>query len=459
MPDDRLRQIFEQIAELRVDVPPADRARSRGRQRQGRARLRMSTIAATISLAAGFGAPVSGSLAGSPGPPVPLLRGVGSPHALYTIHAVNGPASAASGGPDIPRTTPPGRPVPRRLSAGRASMSRALLLLPPPGDGQLILGLDRAHRYVMTRVGAARSPVQVPGLKAVAGARPVLATNPAGGWVVALASRQTRTRVVAARLARVMATGRSVRFGPKFTEASVTSVAVSLDGSRVAVALAGLSGQARIEVLPLPGHAGAQRSWQVPTGQADLVTGLSWAPDGRHLSYMAGQRASTGTADSPMTMDTAVSVLPPPVRSYWQRAISSGMTCVPVAMAWLGRTGRSAMLEECASTGTVVLQTNASTGAASGQPLVVAHQMGCESPALDPNASGNRILISYCGVYLDDHGKLTRASDALTTAALSGLRGRCDRVQVPNRRCRAAYDRSARRKSTFLKAGQYASQK
>jgi hypothetical protein len=196
MPDDRLRQIFEQIAELRVDVPPADRARSRGRQRQGRARLRMSTIAATISLAAGFGAPqVSGSLAGNPGPPVPLLRGVGSPHALYTIHAVNGPASAASGGPDIPRTTPPNRPVPRRLSAGRASMSRALLLLPPPGDGQLILGLDRAHRYVMTRVGAARSPVQVPGLKAVAGARPVLATNPAGGWVVALASRQTRTRV------------------------------------------------------------------------------------------------------------------------------------------------------------------------------------------------------------------------------------------------------------------------
>src|SRR5262249_42857428 len=206
-----------------------------------------------------------------------LLRGAGSPHALHTrINAANGPASAAPGGLDIPRTTPPSRPVPRRAAAGNVSTSRASPLLPPPGDGQLILGLDRANRYVMTRVGAERSPVQVPGQKAVAGARPVLATNPAGGWVVTLASRQTRTRVVAARLARVMATGRSVRFGPKFTRASVTSVAVSLDGSRVAVALAGHSGQARIEVLPLPGHAGAQRSWQVPTGQADLVTGLSW---------------------------------------------------------------------------------------------------------------------------------------------------------------------------------------
>src|SRR5262249_33965192 len=176
----------------------------------------------------------------------------------------------------------------------------------------------------------------------------------------------------------------------------------------------------RIEVLPLPGHAGAQRSWQVPTGQADLVTGLSWAPDGRHLSYMAGQGASTGTADSPMTMDTAVSALPPPAPSYWERAMNTGITCVPVAMAWLGRSGRYATLEECASTGTVVLQTSASTGAAFGQPLVVAHQMGCEPAALDPNASGDRILISYCGVYLHAHAKLTSASRAPTPAALRG---------------------------------------
>ncbi len=71
MPDDRVRQIFEQIAELPVDIPPAERVLARGRQRHGRARLQLSTIAATILLAAGFGAPqMSGSLAASHG----LLR-------------------------------------------------------------------------------------------------------------------------------------------------------------------------------------------------------------------------------------------------------------------------------------------------------------------------------------------------------------------------------------------------
>ena len=91
--------------------------------------------------------------------------------------------------------------------------------------------------------------------------------------------------------------------------------------------------------------------------------------------------------------------------------MNTGMTCVPVATAWLGRTGRYVVLEECASTGTVVLQTAvASTGAAAGQPLVVAHHVGCKPAALDPNPSGSRILISYCGIYLDDHGKLTRVA-------------------------------------------------
>ena len=67
MPDDRLRQIFEQIAELPVDIPPADRVLARGRQRHDRTRLRMSTIAATILLAAGLGGPqVAGSLAANP---------------------------------------------------------------------------------------------------------------------------------------------------------------------------------------------------------------------------------------------------------------------------------------------------------------------------------------------------------------------------------------------------------
>jgi hypothetical protein len=421
MPDERLRQIFGHIAELPVDIPPADCVLARGRQRQGRVRLRISTLAATILLAAGFGAPqVSGSLAANVQLSSSIPPEAGIPQTSNTgIKAANDSASPAQRRQGIFSIAEPSHPVPSSSSAGHAHNSRASLL-PPPGDGQLMLALDSAHQYVMTRVGAASPPVQVPSLKAGAGAPPVLATNPAGGWVVTLASRQTGIRAAPARLALVRATGRSVRFGPKFSQATVTSVAVSLDGSRVAVALAGQSGQARIEVLPLPGQAGTQRSWRVPAGPGDLVTGLSWAPDGHHLSYMAGLRATTSTAGSPMTMDTAVRVLPAPVFPHWQRAMNTGMTCVPVAMAWLGRTGRYAVLEECASTGTVVLQTEAGTGAASGQPLLVAHHVGCEPTALDPNASGSRILISYCGIYLDDHGKLTRTPGPFTAAALSG---------------------------------------
>jgi hypothetical protein len=422
MPDDRLRQIFGRIAELPVDIPPADSVRSRGRRRQGRTRLQMSTIAATILLAAGFGGPqVSGSVAANSRPSLRSTSEAAEPEASYPgASGAIGSVSPARHRHAISRRHEPTRPGPSP-SASLASNSGALLL-PPPGDGQLILALDSAHRYVMTRVGAASAPIHVPGLKAVAGAPPVLATNPAGGWVVSLASQQTGTGVAAARLATVRTTGKSVPFGPNFSPATVTSAAVSLDGSRVAVALAGPSGQARIEVLPLPGHVRAQRSWSVPTAQADLVTGLSWAPDGRHLSYMAGQRAVTGTAASLMTMDTAVSVLPTPAVPRWPWEINTDITCMPVAMAWLGRTGRYAVLNDCPSTGTAVLRvTDAGTGAEAGQPLVVAHQVGCKPAALDPNAAGNRILISYCRIYLDDHGKLSEAAGPLTAAALSGL--------------------------------------
>jgi len=423
MPDDRLRPIFEQIAELPVDIPPPDRVRARGRRRHGRARLQMSTIAATILLAAGFGAPqVAGTLAAAPGLMGHVHREAGSLQTSHTgIKAANGPVRSALPSTASFAAADPSRPARSQPQAGPSTTGRASLLLPPPGAGQLILALDSAHRYVMTRLGATSAPVQVPGLKAVAGAPPVLATNPAGGWVVTLAGRERGMRVAPARLAIVMSTGRSVPFGPKFIHATVTSAAVSVDGSRVAVALAGQSGRAKIEVMPLPGHPGTRRSWSVPSAQADLVTGLSWSPDGRHLSYIAGQRAVTSIAGSPVTMDTAVSELSMPVFTRWPLALNADLTCVPVAMAWLGRTGRYVLLEECASTGTVVLQTaDASTGAAAGQPLVVTHHVGCGPAALDPSASGSRILISYCGIYLDDHGTLTRAPGRLTAAALRG---------------------------------------
>jgi hypothetical protein len=415
MPEDRLQQFFEQIAEMPVDLPPAERVLARGQQRRRRARLQASAVAGTIMVAAGVGAPqLPGSLAVSTGQVRPM-HALSAPHDPYLSFGVDSSPTPSGSTP----TRQPSRPA---VIPGPSGQNQAAApLLPPPGGGKLILGLDSAHRYVMTRVGAASAPIRVRGLNAVPGTPAVLATNPAGGWVVTLSSTRSTKRSGPVRLAVVATTGRSVPFGPEFTQVSVTSGAVSLDGTRVAVAVAGQSGPARIEVLPLPGHRGSLRSWTVPTAHADLVTGLSWAPDGRRLGYLATQRTATGSASSPGILDTARLATARPTITPWPPAMNTGAMCVPEAMAWLGRSGRYAVLEACARARTAVLQTTvAGTGTPAGQPLVVAHRVGCGAASLDPSASGGSVLISYCGLYLDDHGKLTKAPAGLTAAALSG---------------------------------------
>jgi hypothetical protein len=98
----------------------------------------------------------------------------------------------------------------------------------------------------------------------------------------------------------------------------------------------------------------------------------------------------------------------------------TGVACLPRAAAWLGASGRFAVLSECLTTGEAVLQlSNARTGVAEGRPLVVAHKIGCTA-SLNSNASGSEILISYCGVYLDRRGHLSRQTARLTAAALAG---------------------------------------
>jgi hypothetical protein len=274
----------------------------------------------------------------------------------------------------------------------------------------------------MTRVGSANPPVRLPGLAALADAPPVLVTNPGGGWVVTVSADQGAPKVIqSAQLSLVTVAGWSERFGPVFRQVTVTSAAVSPDGSRVAVALTGQSGRARITVLPLPGHFGADQTWRLPLTRANLVTSLSWAPDARHLSYIAGQQNEAGVAGAPVTLDTAIRSSSAPVASAWPAVTMAGAACVPDVTAWLGKTGRFAALEECARTGTEVLQqTDPVTGTAAGRPLVVGRHIGCRPAALDPAAKGGRLLISYCGIYIDDHGKLTKAPGSLMAAALGG---------------------------------------
>jgi len=420
MPDDRLRELFEQAAAEPVDVPPVQRVLARGQQRRRRARLQASMAAWTIMLAAGFGAPqVSGSLATGSGEPRTISPSTAAPVASYPSAlssrlASDQPLSATSAPPERSPS-----PTVSPSSRDNTAVTRATVL-PPRGKGRLILGLDSAQEYVMTRIGAKKAPVRVAGLKSVAGAPPVLATNPAGGWVVALAWGPWR-EAVRDRLALVRANGRSVPFGPLFSEAAVTSAAVSQDGSRVAVAVTQRSGGARIEVLPLPGYRVKRQSWSVPPAQADLVTALSWSADGRHVSYLTNQAATAGAASGPVSLVTSAKVATVPQVARWMVAMKTGAACLPRAAAWLGASGRFAVLSECMTTGVAVLQmSDARTGVAVGQPLVVAHKIGCAAASLNSNASGSDVLISYCGVFLDRRGHLSRQTARLTAAALGG---------------------------------------
>jgi hypothetical protein len=436
MPEDRVRELFEQATRIAVEVPPADGVLARGRQRRRRARLQVSAIAWTLLVAAGFGAPqAAGELAGTQKQirTAPLAGGPGQTEPMSAPTPRTGIAySQVSSSQATLRPTPPARHAPSsappaspRVGPAHSKSRRyaPMTTLPPPGKGQLLLGLDSSSHYVMTRVGAASPPVPLPGLAALADAPPVLATNPGGGWVVILSAGQSApTASRSTQLALVTVAGWSERFGPVFTHVTVTSAAVSPDSSRVAVALTAPSGRARIAVLALPGHPGGGQGWRLPVTRANLVTSLSWAPDGRHLSYIAGPQSAAGVAGAPVTLDTGVQSSAAPVASAWPAvAMTGAATCVPDVTAWLGTSGRFVALEECASTGTEVLQqADPITGIATGRPLVVARHIGCRPAALDPAATGSRLLISYCGIYIDDHGKLTKAPRGLTAAALAG---------------------------------------
>jgi hypothetical protein len=426
MSDDRLRELFGQVASMAVQVPPADRAADRGRRRR-RARLRAATLAWTAVLAGGVGAPeAAGSMAGMPSSQLHIAKSAalraplaaaptfGSDyrdsarmHMLQAAGYVSAPAHGTAG------------------SGGAMTTSdQARALLPPPGRGQLLLGLDTAGEFVMTRIGSATAPVRVPGIEAAADAPPVLVTDPAGGWVVVISSPERSRRARTTRLAVVAATGKSEPFGPVFFAQTVTSAAVDPGGSRVAVALYRPLARSRIEVVPLPGHRGADRFWRLRSVRANVVTSLSWAPDGRHVSYLAvPSRAADPPADGPVMLDVAKPAAAGPTRSGWPPAAMPRTGCVPDVTAWLGKSGRFAALEHCAGQGTEVFQpADARTGAAAGPAVVVSRPRSrrCDTGALDPDAAGSRVLISYCGIYLVRGGRLTKVPVGLTAAALSG---------------------------------------
>jgi hypothetical protein len=422
MSDDRLRDLFNQVAVMNVDVPTAERAIDRGR-RHRRDRLRAAGLAWTVMLAVGLGAPPAAvSLAGSTGgsPEFSAVRFQGA-------HAPSGYVKAvhSSGSRQAMGATTIESPPSNATASANSSNDTGGPSLPPQGSGHLVLAVDAADRLVMTRIGMMTSPVPVPGIEPAAGTPPILVSDPAGGWVVVISSPDRWPRVRGTRLALVAATGRSDPFGPVFLAQTVTSAAVDPSGSRVAIALSKPMARPRIAVLPLPRHRGSARSWRLRSARGTLVTSLSWAPDGRRLSYLPARRPAASTrASSPLTLDVARHGSALPLSSGSPPAVLARAGCVLDATAWLGTSGSFGALEHCAR-GRAELLKRTGTGSVSraGRAVTLAlpsRRRYCGTPALDPNANGTGVLISYCGIYLDQRGTLTRLPGGLKAAAFSG---------------------------------------
>ena len=388
MPD-RVPELFAELKRAQVPVPPPGRVAERGRQL--RRRTRVKACAAAVALIAVTGLVVQ--LVSSPGGRGPAEPSFTQRPAGPTPSSTNTPAPAA---------------------------------LPPAGRGQLILGINASGQVVMTRTGSGSPAVPVPGLAPVAGGPTDIATDPAGGWVVTCLAGSA-----AVRLAAVSANGRIQDFGPVFTGQNVTSVAVSPDGGRVAVALTRAAGsgtgQAMIEVLPAPGRAAAPRTWTIPA-PSNWVDKLSWAPNGEELTYAVGFQTGGGIDGYPVTLDTTAPGSVAPVQSGWPDAGKGASTaagraaCPPDAGAWLGTTGQFAALEECGESLTEILQlADAGNGTPAGPAVTIpGAQPGCPGGGLDSGLSGNPILITYCGLYLDDHGRISKLPGGLVAAALDG---------------------------------------
>ena len=175
----------------------------------------------------------------------------------------------------------------------------------------------------------------------------------------------------------------------------------------------------------MPGFAGAPRSWRLPPAEANFATGLSWAPDGRHLTYTAGNQTGDGVGGGQETLDTAAPGSIAPGTSTWPAARTSGQPCQPEVSAWLGTSGMFAALENCVTRRTrsreIFQAVNPRTGSAAGRPLVISHDTSC-SPfgRIDPSRDGSQVLITYCQVKLEDRGALTHLPGPLRSAALAG---------------------------------------
>lgn len=296
---------------------------------------------------------------------------------------------------------------------------------PPPSSsaapvvihgGGVVLELDETQhfRIVNLDTGAA-TPVA---LKGIPGGPSMIASNPTGGWVVTYTPGASPLwNEASERLALVDASGSVTPFGPTYpSNTPISGLAVSPDGSSVALALMQATGgapPASIVVMPIPGHAGAMRSWFVDDVNVNEMIDLSWAPDGKRLTYIAGSQTGAGIGGDPVTLDTSTAAKAP-TRSTWTHHACDG-----VGAAWLGTSGKFGIVDDC--TPKALFRTvDVATGATAG-PTAQLPDRGCLEAWVHPSSDGARSLIAWCsGVYLVANGSWTSLGDHVIDAAWGG---------------------------------------
>ena len=281
-----------------------------------------------------------------------------------------------------------------------------------PGGG-VVLELDDSQRLqVVNLETGATIPVA---LKGIPGGPSLIATDPAGGWVVTYTpDAAPGWGRAASQLAVVDSTGQATPFAPTYPAAtSITGLAVSPDGSRVAVSRMRGVERASITVMPMPGHSGPTQTWTADDVNVNQIDDLSWAPDGTRLTYIAGSETGGGIGGDAITLDTSTSGKAP-TRSIW-----STQYCGGVAAAWLGTTGRLAVIRDCTS-GAVFSEVDLKSGAPVASSIDLPGH-GCAQPDIHPSADGSKSLVAWCGVgYLISGHAATPVGDHITDAAWGG---------------------------------------
>jgi hypothetical protein len=374
---DRWEELFAALAAEQVPVPAARGVVARGRQRRRRARI-VAVLSAAGLIAAGASA------------------------ASYAEAASHSRAAPATGH----RTS---KPAP----AHRAT-------LPPTGHGPLVLGLTQSSQLLMTRIDSAVPPVAIPDVRNVT----AVATDPAGGWVVAYA---TGSQYGAPdRLATVTISGRVQPFGPQISKGwTVTGLAARPGGSGIAVALWHYTVNRladQIRLVPLPGHPGSARTWTLSSALMTQARGLSWR-DATHLTYIPGSD-ETGGGFAPagaVTLDVARRGSIAPATSLWPTFRKQAGQCQLLSGTWLAHGSGYLALQACSGTASARLGlVSVATGAAAG-PTVSVPGFGCPAgQPLVPEPGGSDVLISFCGISLDSGGHVRAVPGIASDAAWAG---------------------------------------